>query len=111
MRTIEIGTVVLVGAVAAVVLTGRAADLPARTSGSACLVSQLAAEQAALAWYAGPGQSTHWPASFGQLTSGEHPVLALPSGVTVRSEHELSGRDWTLRLAGGDTSTPTFTCT
>ena len=110
IRTVELVVVLFAGAAGLLIVVGKASHLPAQSGGAACVVSQVAADHAALAYFAGQGQSDHWPKSFDDLTAGTPPILALPTGVVAASLTSLTGHGWTLTMTGGGSAEPTFIC-
>jgi hypothetical protein len=109
IRAFEVAVILTIGAVTAVLVATKADELPGRSNSAGCTISQLAAERAALAYLAGDGAGD-WPKDLVALTSGDHPVLDLPRGVSLTGAKSVSGPDWTLTMHGGGAAQPTFTC-
>ncbi len=109
VRTFEILAILGIATVTVAIVAVKTNKLPQQGGLSACLVSQAAADRAAITYFASTGGATHWPETFDDLTGGTTRFLVLPSGST-RSAHEVSGNDWRLLMQGGGSTQPTFTC-
>ena len=95
--------IVLVGILSAVVVVG-VGSLTDQGSASACTVSADASKAGAMVYYA---QNSAYPTTFPQMVSAE--TLEAPSDVTVAAS-TLTAQGWTLTIAGGGSTKPTFTC-
>ena len=100
--------IVVVGILAAVAIVG-IGGLTKTGGNSACKASKDAATTASAAYYANQSPNT-WPSTFTDMT-GANPVsvFTVPSGVT-EAANTLTAGNWTLTMAGGGASQPTFTC-
>jgi len=104
--------IVVVGILAAVAIVG-IGGLTKTGGTSACKASKDAATAASAAYYANQTPNA-WPTTFTQLTTpqttgGSDAVFTVPPGVTPAA-NTLTGSNWTLTMAGGGSSEPTFTC-
>ena len=114
--------IVVVGILAAVAIVG-IAGLTNTGSKSACVQSSDAAKAAAAAFYANNLQdasrnATPWPNSIKEMGTASvsnptntPPVYELPANATFPADdsHMVEG-SWTLAMAGGGATQPTFTC-
>jgi prepilin-type N-terminal cleavage/methylation domain-containing protein len=100
--------IVVVGILAAVAIVG-IGGLTTTGGNSACKASADAATTASAAYYANQTPNA-WPTTFTDMT-GANPVsvFTVQSGVT-EAANTLTGGNWTLTMAGGGASQPTFTC-
>jgi prepilin-type N-terminal cleavage/methylation domain-containing protein len=103
--------IVIIGILAAVVVLA-VGGITDSGSTSACTASKDSATAASVAYYAGSGtgtgNQTTWPNSFAAIA----PYMKAQDGVTPNpiTGTVLTGKGWTLTMAGGGTSEPTFTC-
>lgn len=109
LRAIELGVILAVGAAAIGMLVAKVDELPAKGGSAACTISQLAADRAAVAYFAGEGAGS-WPKDLQALTTGVTPILELPHGVEHTDPWTVTSHSWTLTMQGGGASQPTFRC-
>jgi hypothetical protein len=109
VRTFEILAVLTIAAATVVIVTIKTNKLPEQGGRSACLISQAAADRAALTYFASVGDASHWPSTFDDLTREPTRFLVISSG-SAKSAHEVAGTDWRLVMQGGGSTQPTFTC-
>ena len=95
--------IVLVGILSAVVVVG-VGTLTDQGNDSACTASLDAAKAGSVVYFA---QSGAYPDEFTDMTAAD--ALEPPSDVTVNAT-TLVADGWTLTIAGGGASKPTFTC-
>jgi hypothetical protein len=72
-----------------------------------CASARDAARAASAAYYA---NTMRFPTTFRELTAGPTPVLELGEATLV-DDTTLTGRTWTLTIAGDGTDVPEFECT
>jgi type II secretory pathway pseudopilin PulG len=79
-------------------------------TGPACNATADAARSANNLYFAAHGGS--YPSRWSDLTASSPPLVSLPTGVKINpaNPRELDGLGWKLTIAGGATSSPTFTC-
>ena len=112
--------IVVVGILAAVAIVG-IAGLTKTSGKSACTATQDSAQAAAAAFYANNNNNSAWttangawPTTFLQMTTVNaaapvnSPAVLEANGSTVAAG-TITGSNWTLTMAGGGTSEPTFT--
>ena len=108
--------------VAEIVGAGTTASSAPRGSGSgsagnvvgataACAASAAGAQAATSVYFVNSGGS--YPVKWSDLTTANPSNFALPADVVINPANpaELDGNGWKLKMAGGGTSAPTFTCT
>jgi prepilin-type N-terminal cleavage/methylation domain-containing protein len=101
--------IVVVGVLTAVAIVG-IGGLVDNGHTAACNASADAAKTAAAVTYANSTASPQvFPTTFTQMTNQN--TYDIPSGVTANGAGTvLTGKGWTLTMAGGGSSAPTFTC-
>jgi len=100
--------ITVVGILSGVALVG-IAGLTENASTHACAMSADAATTASAAYYARTNSyATRWT----DMTASTPPVFELHHDVTVNAANpkELDGKGWTLTIAGGGVTRPTFGC-
>jgi hypothetical protein len=77
---------------------------------AACNASAAAARSASTSFYV--GSSGAYPAKWSDLTATNPPAFTLPAGVVINAGNpaQLDGRGWTMTMAGGGATEPSFTC-
>ena len=80
--------------------TDRAADT--------CRAMRDASRAASAVFYAN-STPNKWPATFTEMTTTNPPELAPPNDAVVAAT-TITGDGWTLTIAGGGATRPTFTC-
>jgi prepilin-type N-terminal cleavage/methylation domain-containing protein len=100
--------IVLVGILSAVVIVG-VGSLTSKGAASACEATRDAATTAAAADFATNGA---YPTTFTAMTSTTPPELDTNgnAALTVAAATIKNGTKWTLTIAGGGATAPTFTC-
>jgi prepilin-type N-terminal cleavage/methylation domain-containing protein len=95
--------IVLVGILSAVVVVG-VGTLTDQGNDSACTASLDASKAASVVYFA---QNGAYPTTFTAMVAAD--ALEPPTDVTV-ADGTLTADGWTLTIAGGGASKPTFTC-
>jgi prepilin-type N-terminal cleavage/methylation domain-containing protein len=100
--------IVVVGVLTAVAIVG-IGGLVDNGHTAACQASADAAKTAAAVTYANSTASPQaFPSDFDAMVTQK--TYDIPSGVTETTSTKLTGKGWTLTMAGGGASAPTFTC-
>jgi hypothetical protein len=73
-----------------------------------CAASKDAAKASSAVFFAN-SQTSQYPTTFNDLTHGTPRLWVQPVGVTVAND-TMTGDGWTLTMAGGGATAPTFTC-
>jgi hypothetical protein len=81
-------------------------EAPGASSLEACLATRDAAQAASGVVFA---TTNAYPATFTQMTAGSSPVLIADKDTTVAG-NTIRGKGWTLRMRGGGSTAPRFTC-
>jgi general secretion pathway protein G len=101
--------IVVVGILAAVVVIG-ISSLTDKGNKTACTASRDAAIAGATVYYA---NNAAYPTTLLEMTGHTPPELTLPTGVAIKdagTDKVVGNGTWTLTIAGGGATAPTFTC-
>jgi hypothetical protein len=94
--------------VAALAACGSGKKSASATPADQCASSKDAATASTAVFFAN-SPTSQYPTTFNDLTHGTPRVMAPPKRVTVTND-AMTGDGWTLVMAGGGATAPTFTC-
>lgn len=99
--------IVIIGILSTVVVLA-VGGITNKGSTASCSATADASTAAAAAFYA-QDATNQWPTTFTAMTGATPALLKVQGGATVAA-NTVTGKGWTLTMAGGGATEPTFTC-